>query len=231
MPLAGGIEQMGYQCGQLWGAALAAGAEAYRLFGPGPRAEAAAVIAAQRLVDSFQTSYKSINCFEVIDLDWKNAQGRQILKFFLKGGPIRCFSMTAGYARATRREIDVSFSDDELEAPEPPVSCAATAGAQDGRGRHARGHGGRAGRRHWPERRRVRRAGRRDLADRNGSRDRRQAATSSSTAPKPPRRSIASCRAPIVNSSAPRSPAGSLWMSTTMPVICAQEAARRSSRR
>ena len=46
MPLAGGIEQMGYQCGQLWGAALAAGAEAYRLFGPGPRAEAAAVIAA-----------------------------------------------------------------------------------------------------------------------------------------------------------------------------------------
>jgi hypothetical protein len=125
MPLAGGIEQMGFQCGQLWGAALAAGAEAYRLFGPGPRAEAAAITAAQRLVDSFQTSYKSTNCFEVIDLDWKNAQGKQVLKFFLKGGPIRCFSMTAGYARATRREIDVSFADDALEAPEPPVSCAA----------------------------------------------------------------------------------------------------------
>ncbi len=99
MPLAGGMEQMGYQCGQLWGAALAAGAEAYRLFGPGPSAEAAAVIAVQRLVDSFQTSYKSINCFEVIELDWKNAQGKQVLKFFLKGGPIRCFAMTAGFAR------------------------------------------------------------------------------------------------------------------------------------
>ena len=97
MPLAGGIEQMGFQCGQLWGAALAAGAEAYRLFGPGPRAEAAAVIAVQRLVESFQTSYKSINCFEVIELDWKNAQGKQVLKFFLKGGPIRCFAMTAGF--------------------------------------------------------------------------------------------------------------------------------------
>ncbi len=138
MPLAGGIEQMGYQCGQLWGAALAAGAEAYRLFGPGPRAETAAVIAAQRLVDSFQTSYTSINCFEVIELDWKNAQGKQVLKFFLKGGPIRCFSMTAGFARATRREIDASFSDDELEAVEPPLSCTAllarTMGADD---RHA----------------------------------------------------------------------------------------------
>ena len=28
LPLAGGIEQMGFQCGQLWGAALAAGAGA-----------------------------------------------------------------------------------------------------------------------------------------------------------------------------------------------------------
>ena len=62
MPLAGGMEQMGFQCGQLWGAALAAGAAAYRQFGAGPQAEAASVIATQRLVDSFQTSYKSINC-------------------------------------------------------------------------------------------------------------------------------------------------------------------------
>ena len=125
IPLAGGIEQMGFQCGQLWGAALAAGAEAFRLFGPGPRAEAAAILAAQRLVNSFQGSYKSINCSEMIELDWKNAEGKQVLKFFLKGGPIRCFAMTAGFARATRREIDVSFSEDEFEAPGPLVSCAA----------------------------------------------------------------------------------------------------------
>ena len=101
LPLAGGIEQMGFQCGQLWGAALAAGAQAYRLFGPGAQAEAAAVIAAQRLAHSFRGSYKSINCIDVIDLDWKKRESdRQILGFFLKGGPIRCFSMTAGYARA-----------------------------------------------------------------------------------------------------------------------------------
>jgi len=125
LPLAGGIEQMGFQCGQLWGAALAAGAQAYRLFGPGPQAEAAAVVAAQRLAQSFQTSYKSINCAEVINLDWKNAQAKQILGFFLRGGPIRCFSMTAGYSRAAIGEMDAAFSGNNLEAPAPPVSCAA----------------------------------------------------------------------------------------------------------
>lgn len=125
LPLAGGIEQMGFQCGQIWGAALAAGAQAYRLYGPGPGAEAAAVIATQRLVKSFQSSYKSINCLEVIELDWKNAQAKQVLKFFLKGGPIRCFSMTAGYARAAFLEINETFSNQAYEAPAPPVSCAA----------------------------------------------------------------------------------------------------------
>jgi hypothetical protein len=38
--------QHGYQCGMIWGATLAAGAQAYRLLGPGPQAETAAIIAA-----------------------------------------------------------------------------------------------------------------------------------------------------------------------------------------
>jgi hypothetical protein len=125
LPLAGGIEQMGFQCGQVWGAALAAGAQAYQLFGSGPQAEAAAVIAAQRLADSFCTRYKSINCLDVIDLDWKNAQAKQVLKFLLRGGPIRCFSMTAGYARAATNEINAAFADNQLAAPAAPVSCTA----------------------------------------------------------------------------------------------------------
>lgn len=52
VPFAGGIMQHGYQCGMIWGAALAAGAQAYRLHGPGPQAEANAVVAAQMLVES-----------------------------------------------------------------------------------------------------------------------------------------------------------------------------------
>jgi hypothetical protein len=124
-PLAGGVEQMGFQCGQVWGAALAAGARAYQLFGPGPQAEAAAVIAAQRLADSFRASYKSTNCLDVIDLDWKNPKAAQVLRFLLRGGPIRCFSSTAGYARAALNEINTSFAGHQREAPVPPVSCTA----------------------------------------------------------------------------------------------------------
>ena len=69
MPLAGGIMQHGYQCGMIWGATLAAGAQAYRLFGPGPQAETAAIIAAQRLVESFRTRNKHINCLEITEID------------------------------------------------------------------------------------------------------------------------------------------------------------------
>jgi hypothetical protein len=125
LPLAGGIEQMGFQCGQVWGAALAAGAQAHRLFGPGPRAEAAAMVAAQRLAQTFRASYRSINCSDVIDLDWKKAKASRILRFLLRGGPIRCFSMTAGYSREAVNEIDAAYAGHSIEAPAPPVSCAA----------------------------------------------------------------------------------------------------------
>ena len=229
LPLAGGIEQMGFQCGQLWGAALAAGARAHQLFGSGPQAEAAAVIAAQRLAESFRASYKSINCFEVIDLDWKNAQAKQVLKFLLKGGPIRCFSSTAGFARAAFGEINATFAGHPLEAPAPPVSCAAmlarTMGASDLHTVMAAGLAGgiglsggacgALGAAIW-------------LIEMN--RAEQEPGKSSSTAPKPPRRSIGSCKARAANSSARRSPGGSSRTSPTMPRICAREGVRRSSK-
>jgi hypothetical protein len=128
MPLAGGIAGMGFQCGQLWGAALAAGAQAYRRYGPGPQAEAAAVVTSQKLAEIFRARYKSINCSDVTQIEWKTMTSRKVLGFFLKGGPIRCFTMTADYARAAYQEIDRSFSDGH---PAPglaeavfPVSCA-----------------------------------------------------------------------------------------------------------
>ena len=229
-PLAGGVEQMGFQCGQVWGAALAAGARAYQLFGSGPEAEAAAVIAAQRLAESFRASYKSINCFEVIDLDWKNAQAKQVLKFLLKGGPIRCFSSTAGYARAAFSEINATFAGQSLETPAPPVSCAAllarkmgasdlhtvmAAGLAGGIGLSG-GACGALGAAIW-------------LIEMNRVQS-EEPGKSSSTAPKPPRRSIGSCRAATVNSSAPKSSGGSSRTSPTMPPICTLAAARGSSK-
>jgi hypothetical protein len=124
-PLAGGIMMQGYQCGQLWGAALAAGARAYHLLGPGSHAEAAAVMAAQRLVASFRASYKEINCLELTQTAWKDGQARQVLRYLIKGGAIRCFSMTASYASAVFEEMNTAFAEGPVEAPARPVSCAA----------------------------------------------------------------------------------------------------------
>ena len=126
MPLAGGIANMGYQCGMLWGAALAAGAQAYRLYGPGPQAETAAIIASQRLMEVFQTHTKNeINCLEISHLDMQgDFDAGKILKFFVKGGPIGCFRMAARYAPDVRREIDSVFSEDSIETSPSPVSCA-----------------------------------------------------------------------------------------------------------
>jgi hypothetical protein len=129
MPLAGGLMGYGYQCGMLWGAALAAGAQAYRLFGTGPQAETEAVIAAQRLVEAFRAHNKYINCSEITEMNWKESSNRrmraQVLKYFLKGGPIVCFTMSAKYARVTFSEINLSLSEKHNEASCSPASCAA----------------------------------------------------------------------------------------------------------
>ena len=129
MPLAGGILRHGHQCGMLWGATLAAGAQAYRALGPGPQAEAAAVVAAQRLVESFRADNKHIDCLEITGLNLietsKSAAVRQVLKYFVTGGLIRCFSMAARYAPVAFGDINAALSEGPVEAPSAPVSCAA----------------------------------------------------------------------------------------------------------
>ncbi|MFC2064982.1 hypothetical protein ACFLXB_07785 [Chloroflexota bacterium] len=125
MILAGGIATQGYQCGMLWGAALAAGAQAYRLFGSGAHAETAAIIASQRALEAFRTRSKNeINCLEITELNFQgNNQILPILKFIAKGGPVGCFRMAARYAPIAYSEIDSALSNVHDEIPSPPISC------------------------------------------------------------------------------------------------------------
>jgi len=131
MPLAGGIAQQGYQCGMLWGAALAAGTEAHHRLGAGPRAEAAALRASQGAVEAFEDREGSINCLEITDTDWRKKL--DWVKNFLKGGPISCLRMSARYAPVAHREIDAALTeavdtppaDPAAEASCSPASCAA----------------------------------------------------------------------------------------------------------
>lgn len=124
MPLAGGIMQHGYQCGMLWGTTLAAGVQAYRLLGPGPQAETGAIIAAQRLVESFRTLNKNINCIEITGIDKSSSTMKMIMYFLIKGGTIGCMRMAARYAPVAFSEINFALSK-YIKAPSSPVSCAA----------------------------------------------------------------------------------------------------------
>jgi hypothetical protein len=125
MPFAGGIMQHGYQCGMIWGATLAAGAQSYRLFGPGSPAESKAILAAQQLVKSFRASNNNINCLEITDIDKSSSTMQMITYFLIKGGTIGCMRMAARYAQAAFNEINTALSETQIEAPSPPVSCAA----------------------------------------------------------------------------------------------------------
>ena len=119
VPLAGGLLQNGYQCGMLWGAVLAAGAQVYQRFGSGAQAESIAVLTSQRLVEVFRSRNKHINCSEITEMNWKGNSTQsvvgQVLKFFLKGGPIVCFSMSAAYARVAFNEINTTLAEKHIE--------------------------------------------------------------------------------------------------------------------
>jgi hypothetical protein len=125
MPLAGGVLQHGYQCGMIWGSALAAGAQAYRLHGAGPRADAKAIRAAQRIVDSFRALTSHTNCLEITGLNKSSTTMQMATFFFLKGGSIGCFRMAARYAPLAFDAINTALAEEPREAPPAPVSCSA----------------------------------------------------------------------------------------------------------
>lgn len=113
----------GYQCGMVWGSALAAGAEAYRSLGAGYRAEAASLIAAQRIVASFRAQNGAVDCFDLTDTDFSSTS--QMWKYLLSGKPIGCFRMAARYAPVAFAEIRGALGGEQGDAPAAPVSCSA----------------------------------------------------------------------------------------------------------
>lgn len=125
MPFAGGIMQRGRQCGMIWGATLAAGAEIHRRLGDGPRAEALAVATAARLLEVFRAQNGATDCFDLTEIDDSSTKLELMTYFLLKGGVVRCFAGAARYASAAKEAIDAALSAPPGEAPPPPVSCAA----------------------------------------------------------------------------------------------------------
>ena len=129
-PLAGGIINFGFQCGMLWGASLAAGAEVFRHFGPGARAEDMAIRVSEKLIEIFRLRTRSeMNCAEITALNLQRMKGiAPMLKFLVKGGKIgpgACFRLAAGYARDAFNTIKSAFAEEPVRISSGPVSCAA----------------------------------------------------------------------------------------------------------
>jgi hypothetical protein len=123
-PVAGGIASHGYQCGMVWGATLAAGAQAYRTFGAGPQAQTRAIMAAQGIVESFRAQNNNVNCLEITELDLSSPALKMITHFLIKGGAVGCFRMAAKFPPVAFDEMSAAFSETPVEPPVAPVSCA-----------------------------------------------------------------------------------------------------------
>ncbi len=122
-PLAGGLLQQGYQCGMLWGATLAAGAEAYRRYGAGPKAQAAAIGAASKLVQSFRYRTGYIRCREIIEGDLTGLFGR--IKYMLTGKAANCTRLAATWAPEALKTAEEGLNAAPDNPPPEPVSCSA----------------------------------------------------------------------------------------------------------
>jgi hypothetical protein len=125
MLMAGGILQHGYQCGALWGATLAAGAQVFRCAGSGPQAEAQAILAAKALVAAFREQNGSIDCSDLTEPELVSSW--RLIKFFLlKGGFVRCQLLVARFAPLAFRAVKAALAEKPATvARAGPVSCAA----------------------------------------------------------------------------------------------------------
>jgi hypothetical protein len=121
-PLAGGIIQQGYQCGMLWGASLAVGAEAFRRAGDIDKAIGMAVKASGHVIESFVKRTNTPDCGDITETDWTKKWS--ILKYMIRGKMITCFSLAGKWAPEAYGAAEQGLSLDPADLPKKPVSCA-----------------------------------------------------------------------------------------------------------
>lgn len=121
-PLAGGIVQHGYQCGMLWGASMAVGAEAHRRYNNLGQAIAITIKATKVLMESFLTKAKSTECEEITNINFQNKWS--IAKFFFTGKMYTCYTLASRWAPLALKVAKEQLSNGEIETGKQAVSCA-----------------------------------------------------------------------------------------------------------
>lgn len=121
-PLAGGIMQQGYQCGMLWGAALAVGTESFRRHDDRGQAIAQAITTTQHVLASFIERAKSADCSDITSCDFQRKSG--LVKYFVTGGPITCFHLADKWVPEAIQSAHAGLSRKPIDVPQEPISCA-----------------------------------------------------------------------------------------------------------
>jgi len=121
-PLAGGILQQGYQCGMLWGASMAVGAEALRRDTDPDQATGLAILATQHVMDSFVNRTESIECEDITQCDFSNK--KSFLKYMLSGKFVNCFKLAGKWAPEALDAASAGLGQDMEDLPKQSLSCA-----------------------------------------------------------------------------------------------------------
>ncbi|MFC2150814.1 C-GCAxxG-C-C family (seleno)protein [Calditrichota bacterium] len=121
-PLAGGILQQGYQCGMLWGATMAVGAESFRRHEDLGQAITTAITTTQNVMQSYTDRTNAIDCADVTACDFNSKLS--MAKFMLTGKFLSCFTLVENWApEAMQVAYDGLSSDEAVKHPES-ISCA-----------------------------------------------------------------------------------------------------------
>lgn len=121
-PLCGGLMQTGHQCGMLWGASLAVGAEACRRFDQQDQAVGAAIEATTRVMESFSELAKTPICPEITGCDPSNIFG--LLKYFLFVKVATCLNLGVKWAPLAVASAQTGLSQNGQRTAPRALGCA-----------------------------------------------------------------------------------------------------------
>ena len=121
-PLAGGIMQRGHQCGMLWGASLAAGAESYHRYENRDQAVSSSITATQHLIASFSNRTNAVNCRDITNIDFTSTFG--LVKFMITGRFLDCFDLAEQWAPEAVQAANQGLSKDQSNPSKNCINCA-----------------------------------------------------------------------------------------------------------
>ena len=124
--LAGGIAQKGFQCGMLWGGALAVGTESFCRYKNKDEAIVAAVLASKYLIHSFQERTGAVNCREITKTNWEKKSELVVfmLKTIVQGFVFSpCFNLIAKWTPEAVQQAGLGLSE-KMNVNQPCLSCA-----------------------------------------------------------------------------------------------------------